>query len=53
MNGWLEDFAYRIDLSWTIFGIAGGLAFVVALMTVTAQGIRAGLANPVDSLRTE
>jgi ABC-type antimicrobial peptide transport system permease subunit len=53
MNRWLQDFAYRIDLTWTTFASAGGIALIVALLTVSVQSIRAGLANPVDSLRTE
>jgi ABC-type antimicrobial peptide transport system permease subunit len=53
MNKWLQDFAYRIDLTWTTFAFAGGIALIVALLTVSVQSIRAGLANPVDSLRTE
>ena len=53
MNRWLENFAYRIDLGWWMFALAGGLAFVLALLTVSSQAIKAALANPVDSLRYE
>jgi putative ABC transport system permease protein len=53
MHSWLEDFAYRINISWWVFGIAGVLAVVIALCTVSFQAIKAGLANPVKSLRTE
>lgn len=53
MNKWLEDFAYRINISWWILIIAGALAFLIALVTVSFQTIRASLANPVDSLRNE
>jgi len=53
MNVWLSDFAYRIDLSWWIFVLAGGMVTGVALATIGYQAIRAGLANPVKSLRTE
>ncbi|NUM68212.1 FtsX-like permease family protein [candidate division KSB1 bacterium] len=53
INGWLQDFAYRIDLGWGIFVAAGGLALLIALLTVSAQTVRAALANPVDSLRYE
>jgi len=53
MNKWLQDFAYRIEVSWWVFALAGGLALVIALLTVSTQAIRAALANPVDSLRYE
>jgi len=53
MNRWLQDFAYRIDISWWVFVLAGGLALVIALVTVSTQAIRAALANPVKSLRYE
>ncbi|WP_166335362.1 ABC transporter permease [Sphingobacterium chungjuense] len=53
MNKWLEDFAYRIEIQWWMFAIAGAMAIVVALVTVSYQAIRAALANPVDSLRDE
>ncbi|MFQ5751728.1 MAG: ABC transporter permease [bacterium] len=53
MNKWLQNFAYRIDIDWWVFLLAGGLALLIALLTVSAQAIRAALANPVDSLRYE
>ena len=53
MNKWLQDFAYRVELSWWIFALAGLGAIVIALLTVSYQSIRAALANPVKSLRTE
>ena len=53
MHNWLGDFAYRIDISWWIFIIAGLLAVSVALATISFQAIKAALANPVKSLRTE
>jgi len=53
MNLWLQDFAYRIDLGWRVFVLAGGLALMIALLTVSTQAIKAALANPVDSLRYE
>jgi putative ABC transport system permease protein len=53
MNWWLADFAYRIDIGPGIFLLAGGLALLIALATVSWQSIRAALANPVDSLRSE
>ena len=53
MSRWLEDFAYRINISWWMFVIAGVGAMLVALITVSFQAIKAALANPVKSLRTE
>jgi putative ABC transport system permease protein len=53
MDKWLENFAYRIDISWWIFGLAALLAAFIALFTMSFQAIRAALANPVNSLKTE
>jgi putative ABC transport system permease protein len=53
MNNWLRDFAYRISISWWIFFGAGLLAVLIALFTISFQAIRAAMANPVKSLRTE
>jgi putative ABC transport system permease protein len=53
MNRWLADFAYKIEIGPGIFLLAGGLALLIALATVSWQSIRAALANPVDSLRSE
>ena len=53
MNSWLEDFAYRVNIGWSIFVVAGGLALLIALATISFQAIKAALANPVKSLRTE
>ena len=53
MNKWLQDFAYRIQISWWMFVLAGILALVIALITVSFQAIKAAIANPVKSLRTE
>jgi putative ABC transport system permease protein len=53
MNGWLEDFAYRIDIQWWVFVLAGLLAVGIAFLTVSFQSIKAAMANPVDSLRSE
>jgi putative ABC transport system permease protein len=53
MHRWLQDFAYRVDISWWIFGLAGLLAVGIALLTVSFQSIRAALVNPVKSLRSE
>jgi putative ABC transport system permease protein len=53
MNKWLQDYTYRINISWMIFFIAGSLAIGIALATVSFQSVKAALANPVKSLRTE
>lgn len=53
MNRWLEDFAYRIDIRWWIFTVAGLTALAIALATVSWQAVRAAMADPVDSLRDE
>jgi putative ABC transport system permease protein len=53
MNQWLQDFAYRISIGWWIFIAAGLLALVIAFVTIGFQAIKAGIANPVRSLRTE
>ena len=53
MQKWLQGFAYRITLSWWMFALAGLLAIGIALLTVSFQAIRAAIANPVKSLRSE
>lgn len=53
MNRWLEGFAYRTSMSWWLFVLASVIALAIALMTVSSQAIRAALANPVASLRSE
>ncbi|MFN7119488.1 MAG: ABC transporter permease, partial [Saprospiraceae bacterium] len=53
MSNWLADFAYRIALPWWMFALAGFLALLVALGTVSAQAVRAAVSNPVKSLRSE
>ena len=53
MNRWLQDFAYRIEVSWWMFALAGLGSIVIAIATVSFQAIRAALANPVNSLRSE
>ncbi len=50
---WLQDFAYRIEIRWWVFAVAGLSALVIALFTVSFQAIRAALMNPVKTLRTE
>jgi putative ABC transport system permease protein len=53
MNGWLQDFAYRITISWWMFLSAGFVVTMIALLTVGSRAIAAAVANPVNSLRTE
>ncbi len=53
MSQWLKDFAYRIDIAWWMFALAGLLAVGIALLTVSFQSIKAALMNPVKSLRSE
>ena len=53
MKDWLQQFAYRIEIGWTVFASAGVLAILIALATISFQAIKAANANPVKSLRTE
>lgn len=53
MHQWLQDFAYRVNISWWVFMIAGISALVVALITISFQAFRAAAANPVKTLRSE
>lgn len=53
MHNWLQDFAYRTSIDWQLFALAGGMVLLIALLTVSAQAIKAALANPVESLRYE
>ena len=53
MSKWLEDFEYRIEIGWGIFALATFLAVTVSILTVSFQGIKAAVANPIKSLRTE
>jgi len=53
MKKWLQDFAYRIDMPWWIFIVAGIMAGIIALVTISFQAIKAAVANPVKSLRSE
>jgi putative ABC transport system permease protein len=52
-NNWLTGFAYRINISWWMFLLAGFLAMIIALATISFQALKAAMANPVKSLRTE
>ena len=53
MRSWLQDFAYRIDIHWTVFAMAGLIAVLVAFCAVSFQSLRAAMTNPVESLRNE
>lgn len=53
MNKWLQDFAYRTEIEWSMFLIAGLIALLIALLTISIQTIKAALANPIDSLKYE
>jgi putative ABC transport system permease protein len=53
MSKWLQDFAYRVNISWWVFVIAGIIALLIAVLTVSSQAIKAAIANPVKSLRIE
>lgn len=53
MYGWLQDFAYRIDIKWWVFALAGIIALLIAVFTLSFQAMKAAVANPVKSLRTE
>jgi putative ABC transport system permease protein len=53
MSKWLQNYNYRIGISWQVFVFAGLIAILIALITVSFQAIKAALANPVKSLRSE
>jgi putative ABC transport system permease protein len=53
MQKWLEDYIYKTNIGWEVFLIAGGLSLLIALVTISYQSVRAALANPVDSLKSE
>jgi ABC-type antimicrobial peptide transport system permease subunit len=53
MNNWLQQYVYRINISWWIFALAAGMVIFIALVTISFQSIKAALVNPVKSLRTE
>jgi predicted permease len=53
MRNWLQDFPYRITIEWWVFLVAGGAALLITLVTVSFQAVKAAIANPVKSLRTE
>jgi putative ABC transport system permease protein len=53
MNNWLQDFAYKTDISWWVFALATGIVTAIALITISFQSIKAAMGNPVESLRSE
>jgi putative ABC transport system permease protein len=53
MSKWLQDFAYKISISWWVFVLSGGIALMIALVTVSFQAVKAAMANPVESLHYE
>ncbi len=53
MNSWLQDFAYKVDVSWWVFVLAAVISIFIALLTVSYQAIKSAMANPVNSLRSE
>jgi putative ABC transport system permease protein len=53
MSIWLEEYAYRISMEWWMFALAGVIATIVSLVTISSQSIKASMSNPVDSLRSE
>jgi len=53
MHKWLESYAYRINIGWWVFALAGLMAVVIAFATISFQSIKAALMNPVKSLRAE
>lgn len=53
MNEWLQNYAYRIEIRWWIFGFSGLVAIAIAIMTVSFRAIKAAISNPVESLRSE
>jgi putative ABC transport system permease protein len=52
-NKWLQDFAYKAEIGWWLFALAALAAVLIALLTVSFQSLKAAVANPVKSLRTE
>jgi putative ABC transport system permease protein len=53
MKDWLQTFAFRIDIGWSVFIVTGLSTAIIALLTVGLKAIKAAVANPVDSLRSE
>lgn len=53
MHAWLQFYAYRINIGWQVFVVTGVLSLLLAFITVSVEAVKAGIANPVKSLRTE
>ena len=53
INKWLEDFAYKVDVQWWVFALAGFATLLIAFVTISLQAIRTAMTNPVKNLRTE
>ncbi|MCW5910532.1 MAG: ABC transporter permease [Cyclobacteriaceae bacterium] len=53
VNKWLEDYQYKIELGWTVFLLAGIIAFLIAILTMSFQSIKTAISNPIDALRNE
>ena len=53
MNAWLQDFVYRIEINWWVFIVVGLVAILIAFVTIGAQSLKAALANPVESIKSE
>jgi ABC-type antimicrobial peptide transport system permease subunit len=53
MHSWLQSYTYRISIQWWVFALAGILSVIIAILTVSYQAIKAAIANPVKSLRSE
>ena len=53
MHQWLQEFTYRINIHWWVFALAGIMAILIAILTVSFHAVKAAVANPVKSLRTE
>ncbi|WP_452598556.1 ABC transporter permease [Pontimicrobium sp. MEBiC01747] len=53
MDNWLQDFAYRISINWTVFALTAAAALIIAIIAVSSQALKAAIANPVESLKTE
>ena len=53
ISSWLDNFAYKIDLSWKYFALSGALTFAISILAVSVQAAKAARINPVKSLRSE
>ncbi|HMC84312.1 MAG TPA: FtsX-like permease family protein, partial [Chitinophagaceae bacterium] len=53
MHNWLQDYAYRINIGWWVFAVTGSIALLIAFLTISFQAVKAAIANPVTSLRSE